>query len=405
MGSWAAKWARAGPELKAFLIGILLLGANQGILSSTFNNYLSDSFRLSAAERGFLEFPRELPGFLLIFVTGALASFKMTSWAVLTGVLSAVGTVGLGYLSPSVAVMTLWMLAWAMADHLFMPVESYVGLELGREGGKGRRLGQISGARNLAMIVGAALVWALAPGGAGSYGTLYLCAAGLALASSFAFSRVRVPEDRGGSVRFVWRRSYVLFYWLNVVFGARKQIFLTFAPWVLVTQYGLSPSAMAGLILAANGLGVVFRQAFGAAVDRFGERRLFIADGLILLGICAGFALSANLALLCCLYVLDNLMFATRIARTVYLDHIAVDKGDIPATLSLGITLDHAASMTVPALGGLLWAAHGWQSVFAAAAVVALAGLGIGFCVPRFPKPAVRAAGLGQAEGAAPSAD
>ncbi|MBI5623572.1 MAG: MFS transporter [Elusimicrobia bacterium] len=400
-----ARWDGASPALKAFLLGIVLLGANQGVLLSTFNNYLADSFRLSASGRGFVEFPRELPGFLLIFVTGALASFRMSSWAVITGVLSAVGVAGLGWLSPSVAVMTVWMLFWSMADHLFMPVESCVGLALSKEGGKGRRLGQISGARNLAMIAGAALVWVMAPGGPGGYRWLYLVAGALALASAAAFSRVDAGGDRGGGTRFVFRRSYALFYWLNVLFGARKQIFLTFAPWLLVTKFGLSPAAMAGLILAANGLGVVFRQAFGAAVDRFGERRMFIADGVILLGICAGFALSSDLALLCCLYILDNLMFATRIARTVYLDHIAVDKGDIPASLSLGITLDHAASMTVPALGGLLWTAAGPQAVFAAASVVALAGLGAGLAVPRFPKPGLRADTLGLAEGAARSAD
>jgi len=372
LSSGLQRWSSSPPELRAFLWGILLLGINQGILNSTFNNYLSDGFSLSASARGVLEFPRELPGFLLIFVTGALAAWSMRAWAVLVGLISAVGVAGLGFLSPSVLTMALWMMCWSLADHLFMPVESAVGLRLARAGRAGRRLGQISGARNFAMILGAGVVWLLA--GAGktpAYGRLYAVAVAAALAAAWAFGRLGAPEGSGGGRRVVWRGEYRWFYWLNVLFGARKQVFLTFAPWVLVTVFKTPARTMAVLFLTAAALGVVFRQAFGEAVDRFGERKVFYADAAILFVICAGFALSRNIWVLYALYILDNLMFATRIARTTYLDKIAVDRKDIPATLSLGVTLDHAASMTVPVLGGLLWAACGYPAVFWTASVVA----------------------------------
>ncbi|MFA5138265.1 MAG: MFS transporter [Elusimicrobiota bacterium] len=365
------RWAQASPDLKAFLLGILLLGINQGMLNSTFNNYLNDVFRMSAADRGALEFPREFPGFLILFITGALAAFPMRSWAVLVGLFSAVGVAGLGFASPSVRAMTVWMFSWSLADHLFMPIESAVGLRLARAGQQGRRLGQISGARALAMILGCALVWVFARlCGDSLYPRLYGAAALAALAASWAFSRMG-SESEGGGPRIVFRSEYRHFYWLNVLFGARKQVFLTFAPWLLVTVFGTSPGAMAALFMAASVLGVVFRQAFGDFVDRFGERRMFYADAAILFVICAGFALSANRWLLYGLYILDNLMFATRIARTTYLGKIAKDKSDIPATLSLGITMDHAVSMTVPALGGMLWNACGYPSVFWAASLLA----------------------------------
>jgi hypothetical protein len=93
-----------------------------------------------------------------------------------------------------------------------------------------------------------------------------------------------------------------------------------------------------------------------------------------MLGICLGFAFSANVTLLCSLFVIDNLMFATRIARTTYLARIAEQKSDLPATLSLGVTADHMVSMTIPAVGGLLWNAAGSSMVFIAAAGVAVIG-------------------------------
>ena len=143
---------------------------------------------------------------------------------------------------------------------------------------------------------------------------------------------------------------------------------------MLVTVYGANPALMAALAMAAYFLGVVFRQAFGVVVDKIGERKMFMADSLILLVICGGFAFSTFRPFLYALFILDNLMFATRIARTTYLNRIVESKADISPTVSLGVTMDHALSMSVPAAGGLLWAAYGYKAVFIAASLLAAAG-------------------------------
>ncbi len=372
-----ARWNKADPALKAFLAGVFFLGINSGIISSAFNNYLNDSFRMSASQRGFLEFPREFPGFMLIFVTGGLAALPVRQWAVITSLLTAVGVAGLGFLSPSYHLMLVWMLLWSTGGHLFMTVESVMGLRFAREGGHGRRLGQISGITNFAAISGAGLVWLLAKTAAPKlYQWAFLAAALASVVSAFLFSRMKKDgEDKvAGGKRFVFRWKYKWFYLLNILFGARKQIFLTFAPWVLVTVYGANPAIMAALAMTAYFLGVVFRQAFGVLVDKIGERKMFIADALILLIICGGFAFSTFRPFLYALFILDSLMFATRIARTTYLNKLAVHRSDIAPTLSLGVTMDHAVSMLMPALGGILWAAYGYESVFMAASLLAIAG-------------------------------
>lgn len=378
------RWRKADPAYKAFLLGVLFLGVNAGVLSAAFNNYLNDSFQLTSEQRGFLEFPRELPGFLLLFITGLLAALPVRRWAVLTGLLASAGMAGLGFLSPSYGLMLVWMLVWSTGSHLFMTVESVMGLRFAKEGGHGRRLGQISGMTNLAAIAGAGVVWLLAKAaGPWLYRGAFLCGSLAALTAAALFARMERggEEAAPGGKRFVFRWSYRWYYLLNILFGARKQIFLTFAPWVLVTVFGASPALMAALALAAAALGVVFRQAFGALTDRVGERRMFVADALILLVICGGFALSSWRPLLYALFVLDNLMFATRIARTTYLNRIAEQRSHIAPTISLGITLDHAVSMTVPAAGGLLWAAYGYPSVFLAASGLSLASLAAALAV------------------------
>ncbi|MCM2266695.1 MAG: MFS transporter [Elusimicrobiales bacterium] len=372
-----ARWRNADPAFKAFLLGVFFLGINAGVLSAAFNNYLNDSFSLTSKQRGFLEFPRELPGFLVLFMTGLLAAVPVRRWAVITGLLTAIGVAGLGFLSPGYNLMLFWMLLWSAGSHLFMTVESVMGLRFAKEGGQGRRLGQISGMTNFAAIAGAGFVWVMAKAaGPAIYKLSFAAAAAASLASAFLFARI--PKGGGeaapGGKRFVFRWRYKWYYLLNILFGARKQIFLTFAPWVLVTQYGASPAVMAALALTAAALGVVFRQTFGALTDRIGERRMFMADAVILLFICAGFAFSSFLPLLYVIFILDNLMFATRIARTTYLNRIVEERSHIAPTVSFGITIDHAVSMTIPAAGGLLWAAYGYKSVFIAASALSVAG-------------------------------
>lgn len=372
-----ARWRGADPAFKAFLLGVFFLGINAGVISAAFNNYLNDSFSLSAQQRGFLEFPRELPGFLVLFMAGLLAAVPVRRWAVITSVLTAAGVAGLGFLSPAYHPMLFWMLLWSAGSHLFMTVESVMGLRFAKEGNQGRRLGQISGMTNFAAIAGAGFVWTVAKlAGPAVYKWSFGAAAAASLVSAWLFARI--PSGGGeaapGGRRFVFRWRYKWYYLLNILFGARKQIFLTFAPWVLVTQYGASPALMAALALVAAALGVIFRQTFGALTDKIGERRMFMADAVILLFICLGFAYGSFRPFLYFIFILDNLMFATRIARTTYLSRIVEEKSHIAPTVSFGVTIDHAVSMSIPAAGGLLWAAYGYRSVFLAASVLAVAG-------------------------------
>jgi len=50
-------------DLQLFLAATFVFGFSQSIVDSTFNNYLNETFTISDFQRGFLELPRELPGF------------------------------------------------------------------------------------------------------------------------------------------------------------------------------------------------------------------------------------------------------------------------------------------------------------------------------------------------------
>ena len=171
-----------GRDFLRVLGASVCFGAAGGIFQSTINNYLSEIHLMDAEGRGWLEFPRELPGFLLIFIAGfLLIKLRESQIAATAMVLSALGALGLGYLAPGTATLVLWIVVWSLGDHIMFAVQGPIGLKLARDGGEGRRLGQLGGAGNLGTIIGVGLIYLLAKSLGNRYDLFYMIAAAFAL--------------------------------------------------------------------------------------------------------------------------------------------------------------------------------------------------------------------------------
>ncbi|HEX2955031.1 MAG TPA: MFS transporter [Bacillota bacterium] len=366
-----------------FLTALALMGTMSGIYENTFNNYLSDVYHLSEQARGFLEFPRELPGFLVAVFSGLLFFLPVERLGALAVAGIGVGLIGQAFLAPSYGWVILWMVIWSWGTHLFLPLQSTIGLSFSEEGQFGRRLGQLQGINTAALIVGCGLVWLLFRGLRWSYTGSFTVAACFAFAAAAILYILKPHKETVKRTRFVLKKKYTRFYLLNVIWGARKQVFLTFAPWVLVKIYHQPPTTFATIILIAASVAVVLQPMLGRAIDHFGERKIFIVEGLGMLFICLGYATAAGvfgkyaLYALFIFYMLDRFMMDISMARATYLRKIIEDPADLTPTLSMGVTMDHAVSMTVPALGGLLWAWLGYPAVFIAAALISVGNLTI----------------------------
>ncbi len=369
-------------NLKRALLATLFFGAASGIFTATLNNYLAEIHQLGAEARGWLELPRELPGFMIMFVAGAMLSiFRETQMAAAAMLLTALGAIGLGYLAPTHAALVLFIVIWSLGDHIIFAVEGPIGLKLAIGGKEGRRLGQFGGARNLGTILGVGSVFLLARMVGDSYALFYAIAAASALMAGVFYARLDIGRGDPPSRRLVFKRKYRLFYAISALFGIRKQIFLAFGAWVLVEIHGVSVSTIALLYFIAASLGVVFRPLLGEVVDWLGERIVLAVDELLLLAICLTYAFAGDLLTggwvlfaLYSAYVLDIILFALRVARTTYLKKIADDPADITPTISMGITIDHAVAMTLPVLSGYIWEAFGFRWVFILAGAVAFVG-------------------------------
>lgn len=369
-------------DFRLLLTATLFFGAAGGIFQATLNNYLSDIHNLTAAARGWLELPRELPGFLIIFVSALLLGFLRESRiAAVAMILTCLGALGLGLVANDTTKLILFIIIWSMGDHIIFAVEGPLGLHIAKRGGEGRRLGQLGGARNVGVILGVGAVWLLAKVTGPRYDLFYMIAGVSALLAGINYSRLKIGHASKPSRRFVFKKKYGIFYAISALFGVRKQIFLAFGAWVLVKMYGVPVANIAMLYFIAAAIGVILRPLLGDIIDKLGERIILAADELLLLLICLTYAFAGDLfpgpwalRVLYFAYIFDSVLFALRIARITYLKKIIDDPSELTPTISLGITIDHVVAMSLPILSGWLWQEHGFKWVFLLAGAIAFIG-------------------------------
>jgi len=371
-----------------FVVAIGFLGMASGIFETSFNNYLDHTFHITAEQRGDLELPREFPGFMVAVLAGALFFMGEANLAVVASGLIGLGMLGLGMLANQghqYASMVAFTVAWSTGTHLMMPTSQSLALALSHEGRTGEQLGKLAAIRAIATVLGCGMVIAnfrLFPQGFSSVFVLGAVTAGLAMAAFIALQRTLPPVHHSKRRRMVVKKRYGLFYILAVLFGARKQVFITFGPWVLVRIFDQPPQTFAKLWIIATGLTVLLVPYVGRLVDRAGPRAVLTVDALLLLAVCLTYGFSRDLLpghlafyAVCGAYVLDQMLFPVQMARTVYLSRIAEHRADVTATLGMGVSIDHAVSIPIAMLGGRLWLATDYRWVFVAAAGVALATL------------------------------
>ena len=189
---------RANPQLLMFLLAVIFLGASGGVFESTFNNFLRDTFHLSPDVRGQLEFPRELPGFLVAVLAGALFFLPEVRMAAVAALVWAIGLIGLATTGHRWRPMVLSMFLQSMGAHTWMPLNSTIGLSLAREGRHGARLGQVAGVGTASTIIGAAIVWIGTKGLHLPYQTLFWIS-GIGVVCAIASSSVCTPPPASRS--------------------------------------------------------------------------------------------------------------------------------------------------------------------------------------------------------------
>jgi len=325
------------------------------VYNGLFQNFFREALHGEPGQLGVLESLREVPGLLTAFTAGLLALVAETRIGSLALLISAAGIAGTGYM-PSYWPLVAITVFWSVGMHLWFSLSPAITLALadGKEGG--RHLGRMAGVGAVAVLVGLAFTRAVKP--YVPYQTLFVVGGALIFVAGLCASFLSRHPRGADAPRLLLRREYDLYYLLTFLEGCRRQIFGTFAPFVLIVVYGTRVETMLTLALINAAVSTFAAPAIGRCIDRLGERRMLTFYYLVLIAVFAGYALVPNVSLLYGLYMLDNLMFAFAIGLTTYLNSI-VRPGDMTPTLTMGTTMNHVAAVIVPVTGGVLWTTMG----------------------------------------------
>jgi predicted MFS family arabinose efflux permease len=362
-----------------FLAATFIFGFSQSLVDSTFNNYLNETFFINNLQRGLMELPRELPGLLTIVVSALLFFLCSRRQAAFANLMCAIGILFIGLFSPSFSIMLVWLFVFSIGQHLFIPMNQSIGMELAVEGKTGKRLGQLSALANVAMIIGSFAIFIGFKFFSLSFKISYIVAFLGFLSVAILIFMMKQDEPVPMKMKFRLRREYKLFYWLNVLYGTRKQIFLTFAPWVLVTVFQQKTYVLATLLTIGGVIGIFFRPMLGKAIDKLGERVILASEAVILIFVCLGYGFARNLFpetialfIVFTCYIIDQVIIAVTMARATYIQKIALAPEDVSQTLTMGVSIDHVFSIFIAVLGGFVWLKWGYQYIFLLGAIIAV---------------------------------
>ena len=407
---------KPGREAKIYLLVMLCFGLACGCFFGVMNNYLADPNQVDLNEngRGTLEFFRELPGLFLVVILALLA--KRDEWWILRmgfGV-ALVGLAGLLLAPPLVTTATIFIVLWSVGEHVLMPVRSSITLHLAKPKQEGGAMGVLGGLGSLATVAGGLVVFGifkwLKPDIAFSsvFGlTFVLLLAGLCI--SFL---VKSHGDHVKRPRLYFNRKYNKFYILEIFYGARKQVFITFAPFMLIKMYNMETAhfALLGAICAA--VNIFCAPVAGWIIDRLGYRTVMIWDTVFLMFVCLAYGYADvvfpltdtlhayhNVAfwVVCIAFVLDAVITNASMATNIYVQKISSSREELTSTLSTGISVNHLISILVALLGGWLIAAvaewsgsksMGYGALFTFSAFMALMNTLFAITIPKTPKSA-----------------
>ncbi|MBA2469257.1 MAG: MFS transporter [Chloroflexia bacterium] len=341
------------------------MAAQQNIVS----NYFEDDLGLRGPQFGYITAIREVPGFLLIFLTALFYRLSLPRLTFGALVLLSIGYALFGW-SNSFWSVAPWVVLSSIGYHTWLQTQSALGLTLAREEHSGRILGRMAAINQGGALVAMAVVLVAFQQDWLSFDSTFVLCGAMALVAAIAI--FGFPALRDGALqekvqqreRIVFRRDYRLYYLLSLLDGARQQIFFSFGLWVLIDQYGLSVPQISAVLLVTTAAAMILTPRIGRALDAHGERTLLFYVNIAFILALLGYALVTNSILATICYVAYTFIAPLApMGATVYLRKIA-PSADLAPSLAMGLTMQHAAAIVVPVVTGFILNYVGYQIPF-----------------------------------------
>ena len=391
-----ARIYRNEAKIGGFLSALILSGIAAGLYKGIQDNFLAEIVKIDGFGRGITEFFREIPGLVLIIILAAMYRFSENLIFKIGLALMAAGMAGMTIsglmppdffpgLSGKVMVISL-MVLYSFGEHIAMPVKSALSMHLAKENKGGASLGITSalgfGGNVAGYLIVASVFFILSRLGFAKFSQFRIIYAGSAALMIGAFlisGAMKDNEVKTERRRFYFAKKFTTFYMLEVFYGARKQVFITFAPYVLILNYGATTSTISLLLAISAVCGFIASPLIGRLIDRVGYKAVMIADTLILILVCFLYGFSHRIFplhiafyVVCVNYILDAIISVASMASNVYVQDIASSQEEITVTISTGISVNHIISIIIAVIGGLLWKYAGIEILFSLSAFLGL---------------------------------
>lgn len=318
-----------------------------------YNNFAVDIVGLTGQQIGIIQSVREIPGFLALLVIYLLLFIAEHRLAPISILILGLG-VGLTGSLPTYHGMILTTLIMSFGFHYYETVNQSLTLQYFdlKEApvimGRLRAMGSVTN-----LIVGGSifllsmalnfqqLFWL--------FGILVMLTALWCLTQNPTSKNIP-PQHK----KMILRWRYWLFYMLNFFAGARRQIFVAFAVFLMVDKFQFSIQEITVLFIINNLINWWLSPAIGRAVNKYGERKVLSLEYAAMILVFISYAYVESKLLVAFLYVLDHIFFNFSLAIKSYFQKIATPV-DIAPSMAVSFTINHIAAVVVPALGGMLW--------------------------------------------------
>jgi hypothetical protein len=348
------------------------------------NNFSKEAAEFTGKEIGILQSLREVPGFLAFTAIWVLLFIREQRFAMMSLMTLSVGVLLTGYF-PSVVGLYVTTVIMSVGFHYFETLHQSLILQWVDKKDTAHFMGKSLAVRAGASILVFGSMWLMLEHFAADYRTIYTLFGGLGIIIILAIwlSFPQFPSKVEQHKHLVLRKSYWLFYLLTFLSGARRQIFVVFAGFLLVEKFNYSAASIALLFLANYVFNLFFAAKIGQLIGVIGERRALTIEYIGLVVIFSAYALVENATIAGGLYILDHFFFAFSIAIKTYFQKIA-RPADIASTAGVSFTINHIAAVVLPALLGLVWL-YSHSLVFFLGAVLAVLSLLLSQLIPDTP--------------------
>ena len=356
------------------------------VWSAMLNNFVVEKAAFTGVEIGILQSLREVPGFLSFTAVFVILIIREQIFAVFALALLGLGVSMTGFF-PSAYGLYFTTIVMSTGFHYFEAVKQSLSLQWLSKEEAPKILGKLIAVSSLTSLLVYGSLWILLEVFEIPYFINFVIAGGICIVLAFVMFigfpvfPSKVPQNKN----LVLRKRYWLFYVLTFLSGARRQIFVVFAAFLMVEKFGYSAAEVTLLFLINYAFNWSFAERIGELIGRFGERRALTFEyiGLIIVFIAYGLVQNATLAAF--LYILDHMFFAMAIAISTYFQKIA-DPRDIASSAGVSFTINHIAAVVIPAALGIVWM---WSHtlVFYIGALFALFSLIAAQYIPKVPSP------------------